>query len=98
MAQTASQGFDISLWQVLAALLVGGQVWVASAAEALDPALLWRSVRRQGVTVLETVPSLLAMLLAVAERRGEADLGGGVDGADGGDVHDAAAARAHAWH
>ncbi|HVT58587.1 MAG TPA: amino acid adenylation domain-containing protein, partial [Thermoanaerobaculia bacterium] len=84
VAATASQCFDISLWQVLAALLVGGQVWVASAEEAQDPALLWRSVRRQGVTVLETVPSLLAMLLAEAERQGEADGGGRVDGADGG--------------
>ncbi|HVT61781.1 MAG TPA: amino acid adenylation domain-containing protein, partial [Thermoanaerobaculia bacterium] len=80
VAATASQCFDASLWQYLAALLAGGQVWVASAAEVQDPALLWRSVRRQGVTVLETVPALVAMLLSEAERQGEADGGEGGDG------------------
>jgi amino acid adenylation domain-containing protein len=65
VAQTASQAFDISIWQSLAALLAGGRVQVVEDAAARDPARLLETVERAGITVLELVPSLLAGVLAV---------------------------------
>ncbi|GGJ52791.1 non-ribosomal peptide synthetase [Deinococcus roseus] len=59
VAQTASQCFDISVWQFLVALLQGGQTVVYPDAVALDPLGLLRCVVQDGVSVLETVPSLL---------------------------------------
>src|SRR6185295_4519334 len=58
IAQTASQSFDISVWQFLAALLVGGRVEIFDDATAHDPARLLPEVARRGVTILETVPSI----------------------------------------
>ncbi|MFG3525883.1 amino acid adenylation domain-containing protein [Streptomyces sp. NPDC047917] len=61
VAQTASQCFDISVWQLLAAWLTGGRSVVVD--DVVEPADLWRTVRDAGVTVLEVVPSLLDALL-----------------------------------
>lgn len=61
---TAPLSFDISVWQTLTALTVGGRVAVASAADIAEPAELVAWVRRHGVTVLEIVPSFLAVLTA----------------------------------
>ncbi|WP_371865564.1 non-ribosomal peptide synthase/polyketide synthase [Dictyobacter alpinus] len=63
MAQTASYSFDISVWQCWASLLVGGQVHIFSDEQAQDPQMLRRHSIEHGITVLEIVPSLLAMLL-----------------------------------
>jgi amino acid adenylation domain-containing protein len=67
VAQTASQCFDISVWQFLAPLMVGGQVRIVPAEQAIDPVELLRDVRDGGVTVLETVPSLLRVILDEVE-------------------------------
>ncbi|HEV7514955.1 MAG TPA: amino acid adenylation domain-containing protein, partial [Thermoanaerobaculia bacterium] len=64
VAQNAAPTFDISVWQFLAALLVGGVVEVIPDELASDPACLLAEVDRRRVTVLETVPSLLASVLA----------------------------------
>jgi amino acid adenylation domain-containing protein len=71
VAQTASQCFDISVWQFLAALLVGGRVEIFPNEIAHDPALLLREAGSRGVTILETVPSLLRAMVEEA-RRGRA--------------------------
>jgi amino acid adenylation domain-containing protein/non-ribosomal peptide synthase protein (TIGR01720 family) len=74
VAQIASHGFDVSVWQFLAALLTGGRVVIYPPEIVLDPMALLRAMRRDGVSVLETVPTLLEpMLHQVAEssRRGE---------------------------
>ncbi len=63
VAQTAPQSFDISIWQLLAPLLVGGSVRIAGRAAVQDPALLLRFAARERITVLEVVPSLLSALL-----------------------------------
>ncbi|HEV2146577.1 MAG TPA: amino acid adenylation domain-containing protein, partial [Longimicrobiaceae bacterium] len=63
VAQTASQCFDISVWQFLAPLLVGGEVHVLPDEVANDPAALAREVEARGITVLETVPSLMRTLV-----------------------------------
>ncbi|HEU0078069.1 MAG TPA: AMP-binding protein, partial [Longimicrobiaceae bacterium] len=63
VAQTASQCFDISVWQFLAGLLVGAEVQVIPDAVAHDPAALAREVEARGITILETVPSLMRLLV-----------------------------------
>ena len=68
VAQNAPQSFDISVWQFLAGLLVGGQVNIFSDEAARDPNLLLKQVADQGVTILEVVPSLLAMMLEVVPK------------------------------
>ncbi|MBW4508478.1 MAG: amino acid adenylation domain-containing protein [Scytonematopsis contorta HA4267-MV1] len=63
VAQTATQTFDISIWQFLVALLVGGKVEIISNEIAADPDQLLRLVERQKISILEIVPSLLRMIL-----------------------------------
>ncbi|HEU5320090.1 MAG TPA: non-ribosomal peptide synthetase, partial [Methylomirabilota bacterium] len=63
VAQTASQCFDISVWQFLAALLAGGTVEIFPDEITHDPARLAGELARTGVTVFETVPSLLSLML-----------------------------------
>jgi amino acid adenylation domain-containing protein len=63
VAQNSPQSFDISIWQMLAPLCVGARVEVIPDADATDPAGLLRAVAERRVTVLEVVPSLLAMIL-----------------------------------
>ncbi|QCI11573.1 amino acid adenylation domain-containing protein [Pseudomonas putida] len=64
IAQTASQSFDISVWQFLTAALCGARVQIVPDAIAHDPAALLGHVRDTGITVLESVPSLIQGLLA----------------------------------
>ncbi|MBD9456721.1 non-ribosomal peptide synthetase [Pseudomonas sp. PDM05] len=64
IAQTASQSFDISVWQFLAAPLVGARVDIVPNALAHDPQGLLEHVQVQGITVLESVPSLIQGMLA----------------------------------
>ena len=67
IAQNASQTFDISIWQYLTALLVGGRVVVIGDEAALEPIPLMAQVERENVSVLETVPSMLRAILGVLE-------------------------------
>jgi len=63
VAQTAPQSFDISVWQFLAPLLVGGYVQIFRDEIAFDPTYLLEQVSSRQVTILETVPSLLRAML-----------------------------------
>ena len=63
VAQTATQTFDISIWQFLVALLVGGRVEIVRTEIAADPGQLLLLVQRQQISILEIVPSLLRMIL-----------------------------------
>ncbi|XVQ08591.1 amino acid adenylation domain-containing protein [Spirillospora sp. CA-255316] len=78
VAQTAPLGFDISVWQMLCPLLVGGRVDVVGDEVGHDPVALARAVAEQGITVVELVPTMVRHLLD--------DLAGGAAGgaADGG--------------
>ncbi|MFJ7885052.1 non-ribosomal peptide synthetase [Pseudomonas sp. NPDC096917] len=64
IAQTASQSFDISVWQFLAAPLFGARVDIVPNAIAHDPQALLRRVNTHGISVLESVPSLIQGMLA----------------------------------
>lgn len=64
IAQTASISFDISVWQLLAALLCGARVEIVPDDIARDPTALLRHVDATGITVLESVPTLIQGMLA----------------------------------
>ncbi len=72
LAQNAPLGFDISVWQLVAPLLVGGAVRVYGDDAVRDPARFVRELDRDGVTQLELVPSYLGMLLDEVEQSGTA--------------------------
>ncbi|HEY6331690.1 MAG TPA: amino acid adenylation domain-containing protein [Blastocatellia bacterium] len=63
VAQTASQSFDISVWQHLAGLVVGGKVVILEDAVAHEPQRLMDATREAQVTVLEIVPAMLGAIL-----------------------------------
>ncbi|MBM7774819.1 amino acid adenylation domain-containing protein [Actinokineospora baliensis] len=63
VAQTASQCFDISLWQFLAPICAGASVTIVDSATQRDPGVLSAHLRRCGVTVAQFVPSLLRVFL-----------------------------------
>ncbi|HUQ57173.1 non-ribosomal peptide synthetase [Lentzea sp.] len=63
VVQNASPSFDISVWQMLAPLVVGGAVRVVDGDTALDPDALFGLTARERITVLEVVPSLLRTAL-----------------------------------
>ncbi|GHE97573.1 non-ribosomal peptide synthetase [Streptomyces fumanus] len=70
LAQTAPLSFDISVWQMLAPLLVGGRVQIFGDDQAQDGAALLEAVRRGGTTVLEAVPTLIRFLLDAQQSAG----------------------------
>ena len=70
VAQTASQCFDVSVWQFLSALLVGARVHVADDEVVHSPERQWREIEAEGITVFETVPSMLRTMLEEAEAAG----------------------------
>ncbi len=75
VAQTATQSFDISVWQSLAALLVGGTVLIFPDEVAQDPPRLLAEVARGQITVLEVVPSQLRVMVEEVGRRSAASTG-----------------------
>ncbi|MEV7069221.1 amino acid adenylation domain-containing protein, partial [Streptomyces collinus] len=61
--QNAPLTFNISVWQMFAALMLGGRIRVVDRTVAADPRELFRRVTDEGVSVLEVVPSLLRAAL-----------------------------------
>ncbi|MET8229838.1 amino acid adenylation domain-containing protein [Micromonospora sp. NPDC005298] len=66
VSQVAPQCFDISVWQLLVAWLVGGRTVVYDDAAVTDLGGFAARLRADRITVAETVPSYLDALLAVA--------------------------------
>jgi amino acid adenylation domain-containing protein/non-ribosomal peptide synthase protein (TIGR01720 family) len=71
VVQNAPVTFDISVWQMLSALIVGGRTRVVSRDIAAEPAALFAVAADEGVTVLEVVPSLLRAALDWWDATGE---------------------------
>ncbi|MCC6766334.1 MAG: amino acid adenylation domain-containing protein [Deltaproteobacteria bacterium] len=67
VAQSASAGFDVSLWQCLAPLVAGAEVDILADDVARAPATLARVATARRVTVLEVVPTVLRVLLDAEE-------------------------------
>ncbi|MFI6516692.1 amino acid adenylation domain-containing protein [Spirillospora sp. NPDC050679] len=63
VAQTAPLGFDISVWQMLCPLLVGGRVDVIGDEVGHDPVAFARAVDGQGISIVELVPTMVRHLL-----------------------------------
>ncbi|MCX7898646.1 MAG: amino acid adenylation domain-containing protein, partial [Methylocystis sp.] len=63
IAQTASQCFDISVWQFLTALAIGARVEICPDAISRDPQRLAQTIADRNVTILEAVPSMIRALL-----------------------------------
>ena len=62
----APVSFDVSVWQMLAILLAGGTMEVIPEDKANDAEALMLEIERRGITVLETVPVMLSMMLGIA--------------------------------
>ncbi|WP_394838616.1 amino acid adenylation domain-containing protein [Pendulispora rubella] len=63
LAQTATQSFDVSVWQFLTALMVGGRVSVFRDESAWEPSRLMAQLARDQVTVFETVPTHTVLIV-----------------------------------
>lgn len=68
IAQTASQCFDISVWQLLTSIITGGRVHILPDTISQDADALAHAVTEQGITLLEIVPSLMNVLVSLEER------------------------------
>ncbi|HVI44931.1 MAG TPA: amino acid adenylation domain-containing protein [Chitinophaga sp.] len=69
--QNASQSFDISVWQFLAALICGGTVIVYDKDLVLNIGAFIASLQRDKPTILEVVPSYLSAMLDQLEDNGD---------------------------
>lgn len=70
IAQTASQAFDISIWQFLTPLICGGCVDILPDPIAKDPFALLGALGERGITILESVPSMIRALLDGSQQSG----------------------------
>ena len=68
VAQTAPQCFDISLWQLVSALLVGGRTLIIEQEVILDVQRFVDAIVGGGVNVVQVVPSYLEVVLSYLER------------------------------
>jgi len=64
VAQTAPQCFDISLWQLVSALLVGGRTLIVEQETILDARRFIDKIVAGRVAVLQVVPSYLEVLVS----------------------------------
>jgi non-ribosomal peptide synthetase component F len=68
VAQTAPQCFDISLWQLVSALLVGGRTLLVEQDVILDVERFVDTIVDGRVNVMQVVPSYLEVVLSYLER------------------------------
>ncbi|WP_219417978.1 non-ribosomal peptide synthetase [Pseudonocardia nigra] len=68
VAQTAPQCFDISLWQLVSALLVGGRTLLVEQEVILDVRRFVDTLVEHRVAVLQVVPSYLEVVLSCLEQ------------------------------
>src|SRR5262249_34101336 len=67
VAQTAPQCFDISLWQLVSALLVGGRTLLIEQEAILNAERFLDTIERRRVAVTQVVPSYLEVVLSDLE-------------------------------
>ena len=64
IAQTASVSFDISIWQMLVGLLCGAEVVILEKERVLLPEDFAQAISESGITLAESVPSMLTNFLS----------------------------------
>jgi amino acid adenylation domain-containing protein len=69
VAQTASICFDISVWQILAILVIGGRVEIISTERVREPEQLLTSLEENEVSVVELVPLMIQGILQISATR-----------------------------
>jgi amino acid adenylation domain-containing protein len=67
----SSLSFDLSVWDVFGLLAAGGAIVLPEPGAGRDPSRWLDLLRQSGVTVWNSVPALLEMLVEYAERNGE---------------------------
>jgi amino acid adenylation domain-containing protein len=67
IVQRTAVTFDASVWELFAPLLAGCRLVLAPPAAATDPVALAAVIVREQATVLQTVPSLLAEMIAAGD-------------------------------
>ncbi|MEV1025807.1 amino acid adenylation domain-containing protein [Streptomyces sp. NPDC050264] len=72
LVHNAPVTFDVTVWQTLTTLLVGGRVRAFGRGDAADPDVLFPVIGAEGLTVIEVVPSLLRATLDVWDAADEA--------------------------
>ncbi|WP_051857675.1 amino acid adenylation domain-containing protein [Streptomyces cellulosae] len=72
LVHNAPVTFDVTVWQTLTTLLVGGRVRAFGRGDAADPDALFPAIGAEGLTVIEVVPSLLRATLDVWDAAGSA--------------------------
>ncbi|WP_028595418.1 non-ribosomal peptide synthetase [Paenibacillus assamensis] len=74
IAQNANHCFDISVWQMFAALTIGGTTAVYANDVILEPSEFLQRIAEDQVTVLEAVPSYLALFMDELSRNPDCKL------------------------
>lgn len=67
VAQIASQCFDISVWQFLSALIVGGKTHIFEDEIVRDPENLLQKIDVEDISVMQVVPSMLKTIIQYIE-------------------------------
>ncbi len=63
MFQGCSVAFDLSMEEIWVPLMVGATLWIANTDTLADTEALPHKMRAAGITVIDTIPTLLAMLM-----------------------------------
>ena len=71
IAQTATQVFDISIWQFLTSIVTAGKVTVFTDDEVLDPHNMLKVLAKKQITILELVPSHSIALLDITDNKNQ---------------------------
>ena len=61
--QSAPASSDISVWQFLGPVLIGGHTVIADWETVCDPRALWQLITGSGITIIELVPVVMSALL-----------------------------------
>lgn len=67
--QSAPSSADISVWQFLAPVLIGGRTVIINLDTVCDPAALFQVIKARKITLIELVPGVLKEFLEYAERQ-----------------------------
>ncbi|TRX33014.1 amino acid adenylation domain-containing protein [Flavobacterium sp. ZT3R18] len=68
VGQTATHIFDVSIWQFMTALIVGGKTTILIGEDAWNPEKIFQCIDNNSITILESVPAHFSILLDFLSR------------------------------